>query len=79
MGSTILDSLRIGQPDARVTKACILEGELVVYDDSVCAADLISLLTDTNTQQQEKILPFHKIRKYVSRRGRFLNTELDSL
>ncbi|WZH44758.1 Dna ligase 4 [Fusarium acuminatum] len=32
---TILHSLRIGQPDARVTKACILEGELVVYDDSI--------------------------------------------
>ncbi|QGI62041.1 uncharacterized protein FFB20_07540 [Fusarium fujikuroi] len=58
----ILESLKIGQPDARVKKACILEGELVVYDDS-----------------QEKILPFHRIRKHVSRRGRFLNTELDSL
>ncbi|CVK89298.1 uncharacterized protein FMAN_04399 [Fusarium mangiferae] len=58
----ILESLKIGQPDARVKKTCILEGELVVYDDS-----------------QEKILPFHKIRKHVSRRGRFLNTELDSL
>ncbi|KIL90810.1 hypothetical protein FAVG1_05505 [Fusarium avenaceum] len=52
----------IGQQDARVTRACILEGELVVYDDS-----------------QDKILPFHKIRRHVSRRGRFLNTELDSL
>ncbi|KAF5630910.1 DNA ligase 4 [Fusarium sp. NRRL 52700] len=30
----ILESLKIGQPDARVKKACILEGELVVYDDS---------------------------------------------
>ncbi|KAM0346925.1 hypothetical protein ACHAPU_005265 [Fusarium lateritium] len=59
---TILESLRIGQPDARVSKACILEGELAVYDDS-----------------QEKVLPFHKIRRHVSRRGRFLNTELDSL
>ncbi|KAI1072833.1 hypothetical protein LB507_002954 [Fusarium sp. FIESC RH6] len=59
---TILESLRIGQPDTRVKKACILEGELVVYDDS-----------------QGKILPFHKIRKHVSRRGVFLNTDLDSL
>ncbi|KAF4443862.1 hypothetical protein F53441_11321 [Fusarium austroafricanum] len=59
---TILESLQIGQPDAKVTKACILEGELVVYDDS-----------------QEKILPFCNIRKHVSRRRRFLNTELDSL
>ncbi|KAF5979832.1 hypothetical protein FBULB1_5519 [Fusarium bulbicola] len=31
----ILESLKIGQPDARVKKACILEGELVAYDDSV--------------------------------------------
>ncbi|KAF5593038.1 DNA ligase 4 [Fusarium subglutinans] len=31
----ILESLKIGQPDARVRKACILEGELVAYDDSV--------------------------------------------
>ncbi|PCD19527.1 hypothetical protein FGRA07_05276 [Fusarium graminearum] len=30
---TIIESLKIGQPDARVTKGCILEGELVVYDD----------------------------------------------
>ncbi|KAF4344489.1 hypothetical protein FBEOM_1546 [Fusarium beomiforme] len=58
----ILESLKIGQADTRVKKACILEGELVVYDDSL-----------------KKILPFHKIRKHVSRRGRFLNTELDSL
>ncbi|EKJ77134.1 hypothetical protein FPSE_02778 [Fusarium pseudograminearum CS3096] len=49
---TILESLKIGQPDARVTKGCILEGELVVYDD-----------------YQNKILPFDKIRKHVSRRG----------
>ncbi|ENH64700.1 DNA ligase 4 [Fusarium oxysporum f. sp. cubense race 1] len=31
----IQESLKIGQPDTRVKKACILEGELVVYDDSV--------------------------------------------
>ncbi|UPK93899.1 hypothetical protein LCI18_004834 [Fusarium solani-melongenae] len=59
---TILESLQIGRPGAKVTKACILEGELVAYDDSL-----------------QKILPFHKIRKHVSRRGRFLNTEQDSL
>uniref|UniRef100_A0A098DN54 ATP-dependent DNA ligase family profile domain-containing protein n=1 Tax=Gibberella zeae (strain ATCC MYA-4620 / CBS 123657 / FGSC 9075 / NRRL 31084 / PH-1) TaxID=229533 RepID=A0A098DN54_GIBZE len=59
---TIIESLKIGQPDARVTKGCILEGELVVYDD-----------------YQNKILPFHKIRKHVSRRGVFLNTDQDSL
>ncbi|KAH8733583.1 hypothetical protein BGZ61DRAFT_162963 [Ilyonectria robusta] len=58
----ILESLKIGQGDARVTKGCILEGELLVYDDS-----------------EQRILPFHKVRKHVSRRGRFLNTEQDSL
>ncbi|KPM44021.1 hypothetical protein AK830_g2568 [Neonectria ditissima] len=58
----VLESLKIGHVDSRITKGCILEGELLVYDDS-----------------QHKILPFHKIRKHVSRRGRFLNTEQDSL
>ncbi|KAH7165979.1 hypothetical protein EDB81DRAFT_780837 [Dactylonectria macrodidyma] len=57
----ILKSLNIGQPKARIVKGCILEGELLVYDDS-----------------EQKILPFHKIRKHVSRRGRFLDTEQDS-
>ncbi|KAF4455293.1 dna ligase 4 [Fusarium albosuccineum] len=52
----------IGRPDAKITKACILEGELVAYDDS-----------------QQNVLPFHKIRKHVSRRGLFLNAEQDSL
>lgn len=33
----------------------------------------------SNTSQEQKILPFHKIRKHVSRRGRFFNTEQDSL
>ncbi|KAH6892307.1 hypothetical protein B0T10DRAFT_510869 [Thelonectria olida] len=58
----IKESLRIGGPDIRIKEGCILEGELVAYDDS-----------------EHKILPFHKIRKHVSRRGRFLNTEQDSL
>lgn len=31
----ILESLKTGQGDARITKGCILEGELLVYDDSV--------------------------------------------
>ncbi|KAM5374858.1 hypothetical protein ACJZ2D_006202 [Fusarium nematophilum] len=58
---TILESLKIGQSGAKVAKACILEGELVAYDDS-----------------EQMVLPFHKIRKHVSRRGHFLNTEQDS-
>ncbi|KAF5538296.1 DNA ligase 4 [Fusarium napiforme] len=37
----ILESLKIGQPDARVKKACILEGELVVYDDSPLGASTL--------------------------------------
>ncbi|EGU81859.1 hypothetical protein FOXB_07654 [Fusarium oxysporum f. sp. conglutinans Fo5176] len=39
----------------------------------------VTFLARFNIEQQEKILPFHSIRKHVSRRGRFLNTELDSL
>ncbi|KAH7152232.1 hypothetical protein B0J13DRAFT_673288 [Dactylonectria estremocensis] len=58
----ILKSLNIGHPEAKISKGCILEGELLVYDD-----------------HEQKILPFHKIRKHVSRRGRFMNTEQDSL
>ncbi|KAF7554047.1 hypothetical protein G7046_g6920 [Stylonectria norvegica] len=58
----ILESLETGEPGARVTKGCILEGELVAYDDL-----------------EHKVLPFHKIRKHVSRRGRFLGTEQDSM
>ncbi|KAI5461377.1 hypothetical protein BGZ63DRAFT_385740 [Mariannaea sp. PMI_226] len=58
----IKESLRVGKLDTKIKTGCILEGELVVYDDS-----------------QHKILPFHKIRKHVARRGRFLNTEQDSL
>ncbi|KAF6823888.1 ATP dependent dna ligase domain protein [Colletotrichum musicola] len=57
----IRDSLRIGKPDCKFSKGCILEGELVVYSD-----------------KENKILPFHKIRKYVSRSGSFLHTEADS-
>lgn len=36
--SVILESLRIGKSDARVSRGCILEGELVVYDDLVSLA-----------------------------------------
>ncbi|KAF4120445.1 DNA ligase 4 [Geosmithia morbida] len=58
---TIKESLRLGQPDCRISKTCIVEGELAVYSDS-----------------ERKILPFHKIRNHVTRRGMFLNTAEDS-
>ncbi|KXH49233.1 ATP dependent DNA ligase domain-containing protein [Colletotrichum nymphaeae SA-01] len=57
----IRDSLNIGRTNCRLSKGCILEGELVVYSDL-----------------EKKILPFHKIRKYVTRSGSYLNTEADS-
>ncbi|KAL0943780.1 ATP dependent dna ligase domain protein [Colletotrichum truncatum] len=57
----ICDSLDIGKTTCKLSRGCILEGELVVYSD-----------------KDKKILPFHKIRKYVSRSGRYLHTEEDS-
>ncbi|KXH59207.1 ATP dependent DNA ligase domain-containing protein [Colletotrichum salicis] len=57
----IRDSLNIGKPNCKLSKGCILEGELVVYSDL-----------------EKKVLPFHKIRKYVTRSGSYLNTEADS-
>ncbi|KAK1986621.1 ATP dependent DNA ligase domain-containing protein [Colletotrichum cereale] len=57
----IRDSLKIGKPNCKLVRGCILEGELVVY-----------------SHKEKKILPFHKIRKYVSRSGSFINTEADS-
>ncbi|OHE96784.1 ATP dependent DNA ligase domain-containing protein [Colletotrichum orchidophilum] len=57
----IRDSLKIGKPNCKLSKGCILEGELVVYND-----------------MDKKIMPFHKIRKYVSRSGSYLHTEADS-
>ena len=52
---TILESLQIGRPGAKVTKACILEGELVAYDDSVCFYDPFLIL---------QVLTFTSYRKY---------------
>ncbi|KAK1730385.1 ATP dependent DNA ligase [Colletotrichum acutatum] len=57
----IRDSLNIGKSNCKLSKGCILEGELVVYSDL-----------------EKKIMPFHKIRKYVTRSGSYLNTEADS-
>ncbi|KAG5924774.1 hypothetical protein E4U61_006947 [Claviceps capensis] len=60
---------------------CILEGELVVHDDvvgSLNLADLHSYDTDTAASQEDKIMPFHKIRNHIARRGRLINVDLDS-
>lgn len=57
---TIIESLKIGQPDARVTKGCILEGELVVYDDYVCP--LMFLLFCNSLTSTSKIKYSHFIK-----------------
>ncbi|OAA72266.1 ATP dependent DNA ligase domain protein [Cordyceps fumosorosea ARSEF 2679] len=54
-------ALRLNRNERGFQKACILEGELVVYNDL-----------------ENTIMPFHKIRGHVTRRGRYLNTEQDS-
>lgn len=45
--SAIKKSLRIGTPDCKITKGCILEGELVVYSDFV--SELILFMGDSLT------------------------------
>ncbi|KAL8805438.1 MAG: hypothetical protein Q9223_005234 [Gallowayella weberi] len=57
----IKQSLRIGKSDCKFSRNCILEGEMLLYDDL-----------------KEEIMPFHKIRKHVSRSGSSLGTTLDS-
>ncbi|XWX02037.1 hypothetical protein V2A60_010069 [Cordyceps javanica] len=59
--SAIKRALRLDMSGCAFEKACILEGELVVYNDL-----------------ENAIMPFHKIRGHVTRRGRYLNTEQDS-
>jgi DNA ligase-4 len=54
-------SLAIGEPHCKVFRRCILEGELLVWDD-----------------RDGKILEFHKLRKFLSRSGMFIGTNLDS-
>ncbi|KAH8711277.1 DNA ligase [Beauveria bassiana] len=54
-------ALRLRTSECGFQEACILEGELVLYND----------LDNT-------IMPFHKIRGHVTRRGRYMNTEQDS-
>lgn len=55
-------SLLLGEPDCMVKSRCILEGELLVWND-----------------EEGVIQPFHKIRRYVSRSGRFLGRDQDSM
>lgn len=57
----IKKSLRIGQPDCKVSHRCILEGELLVWSD-----------------KDDKILEFHKLRKFLTRSDTFLGTDYDS-
>ncbi|KAM0278556.1 hypothetical protein ACHAQH_005124 [Verticillium albo-atrum] len=57
----IRDSLGLNGPMPKISRGCILEGELLVYNG-----------------KEGKILPFHKIRKYVSRSGVFLGAQRDS-
>lgn len=59
--SAIVNCLRLGHVDCKITKKCILEGELLVYSD-----------------KEQKVLDFHKIKKHVTRSGRFLRCENDS-
>jgi len=54
-------SLRLGEVDCVIKKCCILEGELLVWND-----------------RHHRIEPFHKIRKYVQRSGRYIGTSRDS-
>jgi DNA ligase-4 len=58
---TLRDSLELDTVGCKIKKQCILEGELLVWNDD-----------------DERIEPFHKIRKHVNRSGRFLGTARDS-
>ena len=55
------DCLRLELTECIIKKQCILEGELLVWND-----------------HDRQIEPFHKIRKYVQRSGRFLGCGRDS-
>ncbi|KAG6082349.1 hypothetical protein E4U15_002534 [Claviceps sp. LM218 group G6] len=76
-----LCTLTTVKPKLGIKHDCILEGELVVHDDvvgSLNLADLHSYDTDTAAPQEDKIMPFHKIRNHIARRGRLINVDLDS-
>lgn len=55
----ILESLKIGHGDARITKGCILEGELLVYDDSV-RSDELNANDNLTLHRNKKFSPFTK-------------------
>ncbi|KAG7113627.1 DNA ligase 4 like protein [Verticillium longisporum] len=57
----IRDSLGVGGSKPKISQGCVLEGELLVYNE-----------------REGRILPFHKIRKYVLRSGVLLGTQKDS-
>lgn len=78
MASPILKSLKLGTSASNVRKNCILEGELVVYSDLVGKVGSRTSHAYAHDQQEGKILPFHRIRNHVARRGRFMNTEDDT-
>lgn len=71
-------ALGLDRNECAFQKACILEGELVVYNDLVCACQTLHLGSYLTGWQEHIIMPFHKIRGHVARRGRFMNTEQDS-
>jgi DNA ligase-4 len=76
-----MKSLAIGNARCHVKTECILEGELVVYSELVSCRHSqknVTILWLTSCLQEKKILPFHHIRKHVTRRGWFMNTEQDS-
>lgn len=54
-------ALAIGTPECRIKQKCILEGELLVWNE-----------------KHREIAEFHKIRKYVTRSGRYMGTDVDS-
>lgn len=58
---TLERSLRIGKPDCRFSRRCILEGEILVWSD-----------------KEQRILGFHKLRKFMSRSGMFIGADCDS-
>ncbi|KAG7130939.1 DNA ligase 4 like protein [Verticillium longisporum] len=55
------DSLELDTTSGKIKKRCILEGELLVWNDN-----------------DERIEPFHKIRRHVKRSGRLLGAAQDS-
>jgi DNA ligase-4 len=56
----VRDCLSLDIVDCKIKSHCILEGELLVWNDG-----------------DERIEPFHKIRKHVKRSGRFIGTARD--